>query len=225
MVFAIITVVTVLGLIFRLTFFRFLAGTDGARRAVVPSLLKEYAGWFGDGVRGIFTAVFPGKAWVFIRSWLAAEYPGWRQWVFWAMAVSFGYCAASGFIFALFTKRGLFGILLLAHVMAGALFAVSLAATVLLRARAYRPDSEPGTDKCVLCPIMKSVPRKAVLVALFWVFAAAGLCLIVTALGSMLPYFHFRAQFTFLDIHRYGALAALLAVMALFDFGILPRRP
>jgi hypothetical protein len=55
-------------------------------------------------------------------------------------------------------------------------------------------------------------------------FAAAGLCLTVTALASMLPYFHYRAQMPILEFHRYGALAALLLVMAYFDFGMLPRR-
>jgi hypothetical protein len=55
-------------------------------------------------------------------------------------------------------------------------------------------------------------------------FAAAGLCLTVTALASMLPYFHYRAQMPLLEFHRYGALAALLLVMAYFDFGMLPRR-
>ena len=224
MVFIIVTVLAVLGLVFRLTFVRFLGGRDADRRAGAPSLLREYAGWFGDGVRGLFMGDFPGRAWTFMKTWLALNYAGWRQWVFWALAASFGFCVATGFAFALFTTRGMYGLPLLAHVMAGGLFAVSLAAALLLRARAYRPDADPGPETCDFCPIMKTLPRKLILTVLFWIFAAAGLCLIITALASMLPYFYFRAQFPLLDLHRYGALAALLAAAALFDFGILPRR-
>lgn len=212
MLFIIITVLAVLGLAFRLTFFRFLSGTPPVEKRGLPELAGAYGEWLGDGVRSFFKPGFPIKAQTLYRTWVGKNYPGWRQWVFAALVLSFGYCSASGFFFAIFVPRGMFGVPLLCHVMAGGLFAVSLAATLILRAGAFRPDAgDPGSEKWALT-------------ALFWMSAAAGLCLIVTALASMLPYFHYRAQMPLLEFHRYGALAALLLVVAYFDFGMLPRR-
>jgi hypothetical protein len=225
MLFIIITVLTVLGLIFRLTFFRFLSGTQPVDKRGLPALAGAYGEWLGDGIRSFFKPGFLIKVQVFYRTWVGQNYPGWRQWVFAALVVSFGYCAASGFFFAVFVPRGMFGIPLLGHVMSGGLFAVSLAAALILRAGAFRPDAgEPEHEKCEFCPVLNNLPKRAILTALFWMFAAAGLCLIVTALASMLPYFHYRAQMPLLEFHRYGALADLLLVMAYFDFGVLPRR-
>jgi hypothetical protein len=225
MLFIIITVLAVLGLAFGLTFFRFLAGTPSVDKRDLPALVGAYGEWLGDGMRSFFKPGFPIKVQAFYRTWVGKNYPGWRQWIFVALVVSFSYCAASGFFFAVFVPRGMFGILLLGHVMAGGLFAVSLATALLLRAGAFRPDAgDPGSEKCDFCPVLKNLPKKEILTALFWMFAAAGLCLIVTALASMLPYFHYRTQMPLLEFHRYGALAALLSVMAYFDFGMLPRR-
>jgi len=224
MVFIIVTVLSVLGLAFLLTFIRFTAGKDPSRRTWNPFPAREYSGWLGDGTRGLFGPGFPGRARVFVRNWMSVNYPGWKQWVFWALAASFAFCAGTGFFFAFFFKNGMFGFVLLGHVMAGALFAVGLPVALLLRARAYRPDAGPGNESLELRPLVKTLPKKPVLTILFWAFAAAGLCLIVTALASMLPYFYFRAQFPLLDFHRYGALVAVLAAAALFDLGIIPRR-
>jgi hypothetical protein len=224
MLFLIIAVLVVLGILFLLTFLRFMSGLDPARRTWTPFQVRQYAGWLGDGVRGLISAETPGRALAFMKSWLAVNYPGWRQWAFWALALSFGLCAASGFVFALFVGRGLFGLPLLAHVMSGALFALSLPAVLLLRARAFRPDAGPGTEAFNLGPLVQVVPKQTLLTALFWAFAASGLALIVTALASMLPYFYFRAQFPLLEFHRYAALAGLAAAAGLFDFGILTRR-
>ena len=119
----------------------------------------------------------------------------------------------------------MFGIPLLLHVMAGGLFAVGLAAVLLLRAGAYGPDAEsPAGDFCVACPVLKSVPRPYLVAGLFWILTAAGFVLVVTALLSMLPILHFGAQLPLLETHRYAALAALLAAIVFFDLDILPRR-
>ena len=225
MLFIIITVLAVLGLAFRLTFIRFLSGTPSVDKRDLPALAGAYGEWLGDGMRSFFKPGFLIKVQTFYRTWVGQNYPGWRKWIFVALVVSFGYCAASGFFFAVFVPRGMFGIPLLCHVMAGGLFAVSLAAALILRAGAFRPDAgEPGSGKGEFCPVLKNLSKKGILITLFWMSAAAGLCLIVTALASMLPYFHYRAQMPLLEFHRYGALAALLLVMAYFDFGMLPRR-
>jgi hypothetical protein len=224
MLFIAVTLLSVLGTLFGLTFLRFRAGAAPGEERDAPSFLRDSAGRFGDGVRAIFDSGTPAKALTLYKTWVLRRYPGWRQWIFVALVTSFGFCAASGFFFAIFVPRGMFGIPLLCHVMAGGLFAVGLAALLLLRAGAYRPDDGPGVEKCDLCPILKNVPMTYVLTGLFWAFAAAGFVLVVTALLSMLPYLHFAAQIPLLETHRYGALAALLAALVFFDFGILPRR-
>ncbi len=225
MLFIAVTILSLLGVLFGRTFLRFRAGDAARRSSDLPSLLREYSGWLGDGVRSLLKAGTPAKALALYNDWVVRRYPGWRQWIFAAFAASFGFCAASGFFFAAFVPRGMFGIPLLCHVMAGGLFAVSLAAVLLLRAGSYRPDAEPGAgDPCVTCPVLKSVPLGRLLTGLFWILAAAGFVLVVTALLSMLPYLHFGAQIPLLETHKYAALAALLAAIVFFDLGILPRR-
>jgi hypothetical protein len=224
MLYIAVSVLSLLGILFGLTFLRFRAGAASRQGRDLPSLFREYSGWLGDGVRDLFNRGTPAKALTLYEAWVVRRYPGWRQWVFFALATSFGFCAVSGFFFAVFVPRGMFGIPLLCHVMAGGLFAVSLAALLLLRAGAYRPDDAPGLEKCDLCPVLKNVPTTYVLTGLFWAFSAAGFVLVVTALLSMVPYLHFGAQIPLLEAHRYGALAALLAAVVFFDLGILPRR-
>lgn len=224
MLYVIVTILFLIGTLFALTFLRFRAGAPSVEEGDRLSLLREYSGWLGDGVRALFEPGTRAKATGLYKSWVLRRYPGWRQWIFVALAASFALCAASGFFFAVFVPRGMFGLFLLGHVCAGGLFAVSLAALLLLRAGAYRPDAGPGTGTCDLCPVLKNVPRAYVLTGLFWAFAAAGFILVVTALLSMLPYLHFGAQIPLLDAHKYGALAALLAAVVFCDLDILPRR-
>jgi hypothetical protein len=225
MPFIIVTVLAVLATFFGLTFSRFLAGAPAAGSHDVPSLFREYSGWMGESTRAFFKPGLAVRALGLYKSWVGANYPGWRQWVFAVFVASFTFCAASGFFFAVFVPRGMFGIPLLCHVMAGGLFAVCLAAVLLLRAGAYRPDAaDSGDGKRCPCPFLRNIPLKHLLTGLFWSFAAAGLVLIVTALFSMLPYLHFGTQFPLLEAHRYSALAALLAAMAFVDLGLLPRR-
>jgi hypothetical protein len=224
MLFIAVTVLSGLGTLFGITFLRFRAGAARGEERDAPSLLRDYAGWLGGGTRALISSGTPAKGLALYKTRVIHRYPGWRQWVFVALATSFGFCAATGFFFAVFVPRGMFGIPLLCHVMAGGLFAVSLAALLLLRAGAYRPDDGPGVEMCDPCPVLKNVPMTYVLTGLFWAFAAAGFVLVVTALLSMLPYLHFGAQIPLLEAHRYGALAALLAAVVFFDRGILPRR-
>jgi hypothetical protein len=224
MLYVSVTVLSLLGTLFGLTFLRFRAGAPSRAESDRLSLLREYSGWLGEGVRALFDPGTRAKATGLYKSWVLRRYPGWRQWVFVALAASFALCAASGIFFAVFVPRGMFGFFLLGHVCAGGLFAVSLAALLLLRAGAYRPDDAPGTGRCDFCPVLKNVPTTYVLTGLFWAFAAAGFILVVTALLSMIPYLHFGAQIPLLDAHKYGALAALLAAVVFFDLDILPRR-
>ena len=58
----------------------------------------------------------------------------------------------------------------------------------------------------------------------FWTFAAFGLIQVLTALGSMLPIFTFETQVAMIVIHRYSALAILLAAILFTDLTFIPQR-
>lgn len=218
MLFIILTAACVLGLAFRLTYARYVANP------AAPETRADYFSWLWSGIRELFKKETLEKSQAVLKSWVKSYYPGWTQWVFWVLAASFVYLAASGFFFALFIWRGMFGIPLLLHVSVGGLFSVSLALTLLLRARAYRLDQEgevlfDGFGRFAL----KDVPKALFRNVLFWTFAIAGLSLMATALGSMVPLFTYEAQKTMIDVHRYGALVALLAAMSFFDIAFLPQ--
>jgi hypothetical protein len=223
--FVVVTAVALLGTLFGRTFLRFKAAAGREMSGRATATMPEYAGWLGDRGRDLLETDVPKRALALYRSRVLPRYPAWRQWAFAALAMSFAVCAGTGFVFAVILSRGMFGLFLLAHVMAGGLFAVSLTAVLLLRAGAYGPGAGAGPDEdCVACPVLKNVPRRHVLAALFWAFAAAGFVLIATALLSMLPYFHFGAQIPLLEAHKYGALAALLAALLMIDIDFIPRR-
>lgn len=218
MVFIFITVLSVLGLVFWLTNARF------AAKPPAPGKKADYFSWLWAGIRGLFKKETFKKGQKALDSWINSYYPGWTKWIFWALAASFVYQAASGFLFAVFSPRGMFGILLLLHVSVGGLFAVSLAMTLILRARAYRLDQEEeATTLSFVRPPLKNISKSMLRKILFWLFAAAGLYLIATALGSMVPVFSFETQQAMIDVHRYSALIALLTASTFLDIAFLPQ--
>jgi hypothetical protein len=218
MVFIIITVLSVLGLVFWLTNARF------AAKPPAPGKKADYLSWLWAGIRGLFKKETFKKGQKVLDNWINSYYPGWTKWIFWAFAASFVYQAASGFLFSVFSPRGMFGIPLLLHVSVGGLFAVSLAMMLILRARAYRLDQEEeAAIQSFARPPLKNISKYMLRKILFWLFAAAGLCLIATALGSMVPFFSFETQQAMIDVHRYGALIALLTASIFLDIAFLPQ--
>jgi hypothetical protein len=146
------------------------------------------------------------------------------KWVFVALSASYTYLAVSGLAFALFSPRGLFGIPLVLHVVAGGIFAVCLAADVIVRAKEYSSIIEVftagGRPMGYLLGLFSRPLRQSVL---YWAFVLSGLALITTALFSMLSYFSLRTQVGLIGTHRWAALAAALSAMAFFD-AVLPRK-
>jgi hypothetical protein len=131
-----------------------------------------------------------------------------QRWIFLGLVLSFLYLALSGFVFALFFTGPLCGIFLMAHVSLGGLFAVCLALATLLRARVY--DFGDATD-----PRGAQSGRLLLYTRLlFWIFAASGLLVIVSALFMMLPWFAQPAHAGLLDLHRYCALICVLTALA-----------
>lgn len=148
------------------------------------------------------------------RSWFILKYPASQRWIYVGLAISYGYLSLSGFIFAFIGVR-LFGVFLLLHVVLGSLFAICLCLAVILRARYYVWREADGAAENLKT---REGKRKLWQVMLFWIFAASGLSLVVTALGQMLPFFSLRAQLVIFNLHRYAALAILLAGIAYWYF-------
>ena len=224
MFFRLISAVSLLGLAGRLTYLRFRHDVVSAGAQTGSLSRAAYFRWLGRGL----TALFQPAGW----QWLRATYaycctvypPPMLKWIFVGLSTCFIYLAASGFVFAIFSSRGLFGIPLLLHVVAGGLFAVSLAADVIFRAKEYSSIIEVFTSgRRPLGYLLGLFSRPLRQSFLYWVFVISGLALVSTALLSMLPYFSYRTQLGLVETHRWSALAAALSAMAFFD-SVLPRK-
>jgi len=220
-VFIVIAAVSILGVLFNRTHLRFAAaaGAEGGRPA------KTYGAWLVGRVKSLFTKGPWNGAKAVLGAWAREHYPGRLKWVFIAFAACLAYLAASGLFFAVFIPQGMFGYPLLAHVVAGGLFALSLAAVLLWRGRAYRFDKEEtAVFERFACPFFENLSAAFVRKILFWALALFGIIQVVTALGSMLPLFTFDAQQVMIVVHRYSALAIVLTAIVFIDTTFI-RRP
>jgi hypothetical protein len=224
MIFAIISILTILGILFRETAVRFLETqpkpAEGARLAFA---FPAYFEWLGARTKSSLRVETAQKTWTAFEGWCAKYYPGWTKWLFAAFILSFAYLAASGLFFAVFISRGMYGFPLVGHVSLGGLFALLLAGLLMARARDYRFDkNEEAVFERFLCPIFKNIPRAFVRKILFWAFAVFGLLIILSALLSMLPILPADAQKTLLLIHKYTALGSVLAAIVFIDITFIP---
>lgn len=224
MLFRIVSIVSILGLVGRLTYLRFRHDTVVAGAQTGSLSWHSYLRWLGGGVSSLARPA----GWVWLRvtyAYCCSPYPPpVLRLVFIALSTSLIYLAVSGFAFAIFSPRGLFGIPLVLHVVAGGVFALSLAANTLFRAKEYTSIIEVftsgGRPMAYLLGLFSRPLRQSVL---YWVSVMAGLALVVTALFSMLPQFSFRTQVGLVEVHRWSALVLVLVAMAFFD-SILPRK-
>ena len=224
MFFRIIAFLLLAGYAFWLSYRRFQKSPAFCQMKAGRLSLGCYAAWAGRRLTSIFAA--GGRSWLATAEGrLALRYPDRAlRWVVIGLAASFTYLAASGLIFAVFTTRGMFGIVLLLHVVAGGLFAACLAAFAILRAKDNIAGPESFViDRFTLRRFPRSLPPELFPPVVFWVFVVAGLVLTATALGSMLRFFSFDSQAGMIDVHRYSALAATLAAMGFFD-SLLPAK-
>jgi len=58
---------------------------------------------------------------------------------------------------------------------------------------------------------------------MFWIFAAAGLALIVSTLLPMLPWLNTRGQVLMFETHRYAALISVLAAVTFVYLSVFDR--
>lgn len=153
------------------------------------------------------------------QRWVVLHHPRRERLVIICLGLSFCFLVVSGFPFALLSAQRLYGIFLLLHVVLGGVFAVCLPLALILRARHYSFDTEvPDHGQAASSPEGKSTTTTPWSKIFFWLFATSGLCLTVTALILMLPYFSLAAQMDIFEIHRYSALVSLLSALAFTYF-------
>ncbi|TEU03210.1 MAG: hypothetical protein E3J22_09000 [Candidatus Aminicenantes bacterium] len=217
MIFRIISAASVLGLIFALTLHRFRKSQDASGKGSGSSSAAGYLSWLFHRIFKFLQSAGI-KGWKErYNQWIILRHPARERWVILCLGISYCLLAASGFLFALLSSQRLFGSFLLLHFTMGGLFAVCLPLATILRARHYRLDAdEPAQGKDTPASGGKAaLPWSPIF---FWVFVASGLCLIVTALTLMLPYFSLIIQLDFFEVHRYSALVSLLSAIAFAYF-------
>jgi hypothetical protein len=223
MVFQIIAPLSIAGLAGRLAYVRFREGTilSGAQAGSLS--WSAYFRWIG---RSILSLAGP-SGWLSLRSLynycLTFHTTPLMKVVFSCLAWSSAFLALSGIGFALFSPRGLFGIFLLLHVIAGGLFALCLAVDVVLRAKEYNIALEVlAAGRRSIRSFLENYSPPLHRSLLFWGFAFAGFILVVTALFSMVPYFSLSTQQGLVETHRWSGLVAVLIAMIFFD-AVLPH--
>lgn len=110
------------------------------------------------------------------------------------------------------TDAPLGGWALIAHVGASPLLMAGLAAVAVLRGGVYGPLARPPwqVEAVSAESIVLDAPRGlAIRRALFWLFLAAGLVAMLSALIMMTPLAGTHGQELLYEIHRYGGLTAL----------------
>jgi len=219
LIFSIVTVLSVLGMLFALTIHRFRKSQEASRKSPDDVPVTSYLPWlFGRIYAFLKTAGINGWRKRY-QQWIALRHPVRERLVIICLGLSFCFLAASGFPFALLTGQRLYGIFLLLHVTLGGVFAVCLPLALVLRARHYSFDTEnQEQSQAASSPGGKSAIPTQWSKIFFWFFVASGLSLIVTALTLMLPHFSLVVQLDLFEVHRYSALASLLSALAFTYF-------
>jgi hypothetical protein len=215
MLFTIIAILSALGLFAGLAFHRFWTTREEARSTVIyVEIFKKYLAWLA--LRTIQSArkASPKAWWDYVKALSLWRLPDLEKWLFVGFYGSFAYLAASGFFFAVFVPRGLYGFPLVGHVMAGGLFAACLAVIVIFKGRNFISVPAPvNLSLALLDPRKMGITAARVKLAAFWLFVLAGFLLAITALLPMMPLLRTAGQKFMFEFHRYSALASLLAAM------------
>lgn len=209
--YSIIFTVSILALLLTLSIHRFLE----IKRKVTAVSGTASPGYFSWAVRRVFFSITHLKQ--SYQKWVVKRYKTGERWILICLSLSYGYLAASGFVFSLAGIR-LQGVFLLLHMLLGGLFAVCLSLAVVFQARFYRFDTQPAPRQQNKTTFQSTASHQRPSIFLFWIFVACGCLLIATALCLMLPLFSLRTQLDIFAIHRYGALASLLSAISFISF-------
>lgn len=208
--------VLVLGATFLgLAFHRFWTTRAEARSTLIyAEIARMFFAWLLLRAVEMRRKASPRAWWAYLKGLPLWREPVLEKWLFIAFYGSFLYLAASGFFFGIFIPRGLFGYPLVAHVMAGGLFAVCLTIIILFKGRNFVSVPKPASlSLALLDPRKMGLTAARVKLWAFWLFAAAGVLLILSALLPMLPLLRTAGQSFMFEFHRYSALVSLAAAM------------
>ncbi len=215
MLFVIIAVLAVAGTFLALAFHRFWTGLDKDRTNLVyAALLGKFWAWLGRRTKENARRASV-KAWGdYLKALPLWRLPVLEKWLFVLFYGSFLYLAASGFFFAVFVPRGLYGFPLIGHVAAGGIFAVCLTLVVVFKGRDFISISEPLELSLKLFdPKRLGLTAARAKRAAFWLFVLAGFLLTSSSLLPMMPLLRTPGQKLMFELHRSSALASVLAAM------------
>lgn len=228
MLFTIITILSALGLFAGLAFHRFWTTREEARSTIIyVEIFKKYLAWLALRTIQSVRKASPKAWWDYVKALPLWRLPDLEKWLFVGFYGSFAYLAASGFFFAIFVPRGLYGFPLVGHVMAGGLFAACLAVIVIFKGRNFISVPKPvNLSLALLDPRKMGITAAQVKIAAFWLFVLAGFLLTLSTLVPMLPLLRTAGQKLMFELHRYTALASALAATVYVDLEAMDaRRP
>ncbi len=227
MLFAIVSILVLGGTFLGLAFHRFWTTREEAKSTILyAEIFKKFLAWFALRTVQMSRKASPRAWWDYLKALPLWRWPVLEKWLHAGFYASFLYLAASGFFFGIFIPRGLFGFPLVGHVVAGALFAVSLTVLVVFKGRNFISVPKPASLSLMLLdPRKMGITAARVKLWAFWLFVLAGFLLTVSALLPMLPLLRTAGQKFMFEFHRYSALlsAASAAVFAGLELFALVR--
>ncbi len=225
MLFTIVTILVLAGTFLGLAFHRFWTTREEAKSTILyAEIVKKYFAWLALRTLQVSRKASPGAWWPDIKGLPLWRTPALERWLYLGFTGSFLYLAASGFFFGIFIPRGLFGYPLVGHVMAGGLFAVCLTIIVLFKGRDFITVPKPASlSLTLLDPRKMGITPGRVRLWAFWLFAAAGFLLTLTALLPMLPLLRTAGQKLLFELHRYSALVSAVAAIVFCGLELFER--
>jgi hypothetical protein len=229
MLFTIVTILVLAGTFLGLAAHRFWTTREEARSTILyAEIAKKFFAWLALRAVQMGRQASPKVWWARFLGLPLWRQPVLEKWLYLAFYGSFLYLAASGFFFGVFIPRGLFGYPLVAHVMAGGLFAVCLTIVVLFKGRHFIAVPKPASLSLALIdPRKMGITPARVKLWAFWIFAAAGFLLTLSAVLPMLPLLRTPGQKFMFEFHRYSAVLSALAAMVFAGLELFeaPRPP
>jgi hypothetical protein len=215
MLFTLVTVLVLAATVLGLAFHRFWTTREEARSSLIyAEIAKRFFAWLALRTIQMARRASPQAWWAYLRGLPLWRAPVLEKWLFIGFYGSFLYLAASGFFFAVFVPRGLFGFPLVGHVMAGGLFAVCLTVVALFKGRDFIAAPRPVRLTWeLLDPRKMGITAARVKLWAFWLFVTAGFLLTVSALLPMLPLLRTPGQKFMFEFHRYNAVLSALAAI------------
>ena len=215
MLFTIATILVLAGAFLGLALHRFWTTREEARSTILyAEIMKKYFAWLALRTIQMSREVSLRAWWDRVKALPLWRAPLVEKWLYIGFYGSFLYLAASGFFFAVFIPRGLFGYPLVGHVIAGGLFAVCLVVVVLFKGRDFISVPKPAhLSLWLLDPRKMGITPARVKLWAFWLFVLTGFLLTLSALLPMLPLLRTGGQRFMFEFHRFSALCSALAAM------------